>query len=135
MTPRRICPDCGGRKAFYAKRCRGCTAPTKPLLGRTGAAHPAWKGGSEIDRDGYIRAYAPAHPWPRRNGYVREHVRVMELSLGRRIKPGEVVHHKDHDRRNNALDNLELMGRGEHSRAHRRKDVADRNRDEQGRFA
>jgi len=125
---------CGGPKDFDAVACRKCHTPAKPLEGRTGEAHPAWKGGSRLDRDGYTRTYAPDHPWPRRGGYVHEHVRVMELSIGRRIRPGEVVHHKNHDRNDNALGNLELMAAGEHSSHHRKQDTVNRTRDAHGRF-
>jgi hypothetical protein len=131
----RICPKCQGRKAFYAASCRRCSTPNKPLLGRKGANHPAWKGGTEVDRDGYIRTYAPSHPWPRRNGYVLEHVRVMELSIDRRLASDETVHHKDHDRQHNSLGNLELKKRSEHSRLHRLQDTHLRSRDAAGRFA
>lgn len=115
---RRICPGCLGRKDFYAKACRKCAVPIKPLLGKKGDRHPAWRGGTVIDRDGYIRTYDPAHPWPRRPGYVLEHVRVMELQIGRRLTTEEIIHHKDHDRQNNDLSNLELLTRSAHSRYH-----------------
>lgn len=131
----RRCPKCGGKKEYYAKACRKCTVWGRPLAGVTGAAHPTWKGGRLTDRDGYVRTYAPAHPWPRANGYVLEHVRVMELHIGRRITRWETVHHKDHDRQNNDLVNLELIARGEHSRLHRAEDVHLRVRDGLGRFA
>lgn len=131
----RICPQCGAKKAYYAKACRACQVHGRPMLGRTGPLHPCWKGGREIDRDGYIRAYAPRHPWPRRNGYVLEHVMVMELSIGRRIRASECVHHKDGNRQNNDLSNLELLNRGQHSRMHRLVDTCLRTRDAMGRFA
>lgn len=130
----RVCPLCDGPKAFYANSCRACSPPQKPLLGKKGAAHPAWRGGREIDRDGYVRLYAPDHPWPRRNGYVLEHVAVMELHLGRRITTTETVHHKDENRQHNKLGNLELMRRGAHSRLHRLQDTHRRRR-VHGRFA
>ena len=133
ITPRRVCA-CGSRKAYTAKACRACSPGSRHLLGRRGPDSPAWKGGRSIDRDGYVRLYAPDHPWPRRNGCVPEHVAVMELAMGRRIVPGEVVHHMDGDRRNNAISNLELMTRAEHSREHRLKDTWRRKRDH-GRFA
>jgi hypothetical protein len=88
-----------------------------------------------VDADGYLKRYAPEHPWPRKGGYVLEHVRVMELNLGRRIAKGETVHHKDHDRQNNAIENLELLAHGDHSRLHRKEDTHRRRRDSRGRFA
>lgn len=80
--------------------------------------HLRGAGFREIDRHGYIRVYAPAYPWPRKNSMVREHVAVMELHIGRRLKPDEVVHHRNHDTQDNRIENLELMARGEHARRH-----------------
>lgn len=100
----------------------------------TGEAHPTWKGGTTTDRDGYLRRYDPDHPWPRKGGYVLEHVRLMELLIGRRILPTETVHHKNHDRTDNRLENLELMPRGAHSAQHRKEDTHMRRR-VAGRFA
>ena len=125
---------CGASTNRDARTCRSCMTHGKPLSGKSGAQHPAWKGGQTVDRDGDIRTYAPNHRWPRRSGYVLEHVRVMELAIGRRIAPNEVVHHKDHDKQNNELGNLELMTRGEHPRHHRDHDVNLRERDSSGRF-
>ena len=88
-----------------------------------------------MDEDGYIKTYAPSHPWPRRGGYVFEHVRIMELHLGRRMRPGETVHHKNHDKQDNRLENLIVIQRGAHSRYHRLLDTATRQRDALGRFA
>jgi len=42
----------------------------------------------------------------------------MEIALGRRIRNGEVVHHKDRNKLNNDLANLELMTRAEHNSLH-----------------
>lgn len=132
---KRTCPSCGKAKDFHAKTCRECCAPGLGHPGKKGPNHPTWKGGQRLSRDGYIRTYAPDHPWPRKSGYVFEHVRILELSIGRRLLPGEVVHHKDHDRLNNSLENLELQRAGEHSRHHRRLDTHLRKRDSLGRFA
>jgi hypothetical protein len=132
---KRTCPHCGGRKGFYAKACRACSPSPKGWVGHKGPNHPAWKGGFMFDRDGYIKTYAPDHPWPRKSGYVLEHVRIMELSIGRRLGLDEIVHHMDNDRKNNAFENLEIMTRGEHSSLHRREDTHLRRRDSSGRFA
>lgn len=45
---------------------------------------------------------------------VLEHRYLMELRLGRRLKPSEVVHHRDGDKLNNADENLELTTRRAH---------------------
>jgi hypothetical protein len=132
---RQICPRCGGKKDYYAVACRSCANWAKPLLGVTGPDHPAWKTGQRIDEDGYLKTYASGHPWPRRGGYIFEHVRIMELALGRRLRSGETVHHEDLDRLNNTFDNLTLIGRGAHSRLHRNLDAHLQVRDQNGRFA
>ena len=101
--------------------------------GKTGEKHPCWKGGQITDRDGYIQTWAPNHPWPRK-GYLREHIRVVELHIGRRITPAEAVHHINHDRKDNRIENLRLLTRKEHSKLHRLLDSHKLKRDSLGRF-
>ncbi len=48
----------------------------------------------------------------------REHRVLMEKHLGRRLEPWEIVHHKDGDTGNNALDTLEVQTFGEHTTHH-----------------
>lgn len=43
---------------------------------------------------------------------------TMGRHLGRPLNSDEIVHHKDHDPTNNAIENLELVSRGEHRRRH-----------------
>jgi transcriptional regulator len=53
------------------------------------------------------------------NGVKRdEHRYLMEQHLGRKLNFNEVVHHKDNDKKNNQLWNLEVMTRSGHSSMH-----------------
>jgi hypothetical protein len=42
----------------------------------------------------------------------------MEKHIGRRLSRNEVVHHKDENKSNNDINNLEIMSRSDHSRLH-----------------
>lgn len=70
------------------------------------------------DPYGYRLIYSPFHPHARR-GYVREHRLVMERFLGRHLEPQEVVHHKNRDKTDNHIENLQLLAnQAEHKRLH-----------------
>lgn len=68
-----------------------------------------WKGGRFIDQDGYALVKKPDHPAARLSGYVLEHRLAMEAHLGRFLTEKEVVHHKNSNKSDNRLDNLELL--------------------------
>lgn len=52
------------------------------------------------------------------DGWVREHVAVMEEAIGRELLPGEMVHHKNEIKDDNRLENLELMRFDAHTVLH-----------------
>lgn len=69
---------------------------------------------------GYVLAYAPKHPKAHKDGYVMLHTVVMERAIGRYLKDNEVVHHENHNRKDNRLENLVLMDKHEHCSMHMR---------------
>ena len=68
--------------------------------------------------DGYLQAYVPKHPAARADGYVMLHTLIVEKELGRYLHDDEVVHHINHIRDDNRLDNLLLMKKHEHMSMH-----------------
>lgn len=69
-----------------------------------------WKGGRSIASNGYVLIrVGKDHHLADVRGYAYEHRLIAEQKLGRRLRPGEIAHHdRDHDRTNNAPDNIEV---------------------------
>lgn len=69
-------------------------------------------------KDGYNYIYFPDHPKCTKDGYIMEHDLIMECYIGRWLKEKEVVHHINHKRDDNRIENLQLMTTSEHARLH-----------------
>jgi len=85
---------------------------------KRGANNGQWKGGRFIDKDGYVLIMVREHPFANNIGYVREHRLAMEKKIGRYLKPTEIVHHINGDKKDNRIKNLELMNKVDHDRYH-----------------
>lgn len=73
-----------------------------------------------VSKGDYNYVYIPEHPRSTKNGYVLEHRAIMENHLGRLLNTNEVVHHKDGNKKNNTIENLEVYTRSGHSSKHGR---------------
>lgn len=78
-----------------------------------------YMGGHTVERDGYLLEFCPYHKDANRWGYVSQHRLTVERSLGRYLEADEYIHHKDLDKHNNSIDNLQLVSRSEHMKIHR----------------
>ena len=80
---------------------------------------PTRYGGAAKKRDdGYVAIFIPTHPFCTAEGFVMEHRLVMEEHLGRYLNADEVVHHINHKRDDNRIENLLVMTFREHSGLH-----------------
>lgn len=116
-----VCAYCNGEfvPPYRAKSQRGKTCSKSCGLRLLSLMQPdrckgerggRWLGGRRVQRGGYIGIWMPDHPSLQgtKRKYVLEHRLVMEQKLGRYLKRGEQVHHKNGIRDDNRPENLEL---------------------------
>jgi hypothetical protein len=134
-----VCPQCG--KSFTADRTRQiyCSRPCQYEAKKCPAVKKCAHCGEPFERRAALAArttycgracFFAARPHAtitargyrevRVDGrYIQEHRSVMEQALGRPLLSSEVVHHKDSNKLNNDISNLELLpGQSEHMQTH-----------------
>jgi hypothetical protein len=115
------CEDCGefrwvsfvkGRNSPKSLTCFACSI----------RRHKGTKGHGHRDKDGYITVSIPwSSPFigmANARGYVLEHRLVMAQCLNRCLLPTECVHHLNGDRKDNRIENLQLMTNQDHVSRH-----------------
>ena len=70
-----------------------------------------------VKQNGYRYRRAPHHPLAHADGYVAEH-RMVLYDAGRLPDPAAEVHHANHDKLDNRLENLLALPSGAHRREH-----------------
>lgn len=68
--------------------------------------------------DGYIYVYFPDHPRSNKDGYIMEHILVIEALYGRHLNEDECVHHINRIKHDNRKENLQLMTKHDHMSMH-----------------
>lgn len=98
---------------------------------KRGSDHPRWNRTRIIGSNGYVKIrVGKEHPLADPNGYAYEHLLVW-VSAGRpMLTKDELLHHRNEDKEDNRLGNLELRLRGDHNALH----LLNRGRGPDGRF-
>lgn len=74
---------------------------------------PNYKGG-RLSYGGYVSILKRDHPNCSKIGYVLEHRLVMEKEIGRYLTKQEHIHHKNHIKSDNRIENLEILSPSNH---------------------
>lgn len=69
--------------------------------------------------NGYIWVLAHGHPNAYKNGYIALHRLLMSQKIGRPLEKSEIVHHKNGNKLDNRVKNLELLIRVKHNGRHK----------------
>lgn len=111
-----------GSRKYCSRRCAGIEVGSN----NKGPNGKRWKGGRRINKAGYVEIWISLEERKRRKRtrhYMPEHRLVMEKKLGRMLKPNEKVHHKNGNKTDNKIRNLELWISGHSTPGVRVKDV------------
>jgi len=121
------CEICGTERWVQYKRngvvsfiCQSCKN-RRDNTGKFCEKGANWKGGETHNGKYKIRKLHPSdffYPMTSSNGYVMVNRLVMAAHLGRCLQKEEIVHHKNGDKQDNRIENLELTSNGEHSLMH-----------------
>ena len=90
-------------------------------MAATRDGNPNWKGGRSKTSHGYVLIrVGVGHHLADVRGYAYEHRLVAEEKIGRKLRPGEEVHHLNKDKTDNRPENIEICeGRATHAVHHR----------------
>lgn len=84
-----------------------------------------WNADKIISSNGYVKLrVGRGHPLADPNGYAYEHLVIWVAAGNERPRRGFLLHHRNGDKTDNRLENIELLSRAEHNREH----LADRDR-------
>lgn len=118
---KKICKQCGHEYAPKRKEqeycSRNCASVSKGKMSVQWMSKKRnhWKGGVRLDLEGYVRIYDPA---------TRKYLRLHRVIANARN--GEIVHHKNENKKDNRMENLEILSAGHHSKIHNLKKLIPR---------
>lgn len=93
--------------------------------GVTGSRHYKWCSGIGRHKDGYVKIrVGKGHPVADCNGWCYLH-QLVWWAAGRVVPDGMILHHKNEDKTDCRIENLELVTRAEHNLHHNKQKVVD----------
>jgi len=116
----KACPDCRKERWVMLRRGKPTSLRCHACAGKAqrGDKNYNWHGGKTITGGGHIRVkLSPTdffYSMANSNGYALEHRLVMAKHLGRCLQPWEIVHHKNHNKKDNQIENLQLVSDDRH---------------------
>lgn len=124
-------PTCS-YECFYKLRETTFLGNKNHQYGLKGNSNSSWKSDTKITNYGYVKIRVLNHPFADCDGFVFEHRLIaeeylltednsIEINDKKYLKKEYVVHHKDHNRLNNNLNNLEVILLSEHTSLHTKK--------------
>jgi len=140
METTKECPICGGTftrkkhsKQESPKYCsRACsnkapgrmTEEIRAKIGRSGEDNPNWINGQWTASDGRVFILVPPnerhlHPTIRNDGYMKRYQYIWNTAHPEDpVCEGYVIHHKNEDRTDDRIENLEKISNSDHTRHH-----------------
>jgi hypothetical protein len=91
------------RRRILVRIKKGISIDTPTLTPQNGRG---WK-----MKEGYKQLLLKNHPNSSKSGYVMEHIVIISKHIGRPLRKGETVHHKNGIRDDNRIENLELWSK------------------------
>lgn len=102
------CKNCG--KTFETTRNKFCS---KKCVSEYRKSTGLFKKNGFWYENGYRVLYLDG------GGHIKEHIKIMENAVGRKLLENEIVHHINGIKDDNRIENLQLLTKNEHSKLHR----------------
>jgi hypothetical protein len=106
------------KRKFCSNKCFSLSNVGKKMPPRFGKKAARWNGGKTSDKAGYVYVHKSDNKFASKNGYMQEHLVVVE-DAGFEIREKGQVHHINEIKSDNKLENLYLFeSYSEHRRYH-----------------
>ncbi len=141
-TPREIEERIGVpfKTVYRWVKCAGVIRSRKEEYNRRYDEHVAWLRSGDKKRSAMAKGFHKTKQGyiittKKCDGSLFVHKQIMEAHIGRRLNDDEVVHHINHCKSDNRIENLKLMRRSDHISLHKKgRDCSFMERGEDGRF-